>query len=165
MIEEWRDIPGFEGRYQASTEGRIRSTDKICTHKGRVLKTCIGSNGYPYVGVWAKGGKNAKYTPVHHLVALTFLGERPQGYEICHADGNKQNNRLTNLRYASRTENRLDVYRNGGRYSNLYPDQVREIRKLLEEKQMSQRAIGELYGISVTSIQNIKTGRRFSWLK
>lgn len=116
--EEWRDIPGYEGKYQASNLGRIRSLDRRvpCCHgatrlvQGRVLKPA-GSKRDPHLYVVL--GHGASGSLVHKLVALTFLGPRPAGYDVRHLDGNPLNNRADNLAYGTRTENILDVYRLG----------------------------------------------------
>lgn len=176
--EIWKDIPGYEGRYQASTEGRIRSLDRI-THqipsngkqeydrlkKGKILNSCIGSNGYPYVGLRREQkSDNATWLPVHHLVALTFIGQRPEKTHICHANGNKEDNRVENLRYDTPTENGRDVYRYGKCSGKLSIDQAKEIKVLLAEGILSKSEIGRRYGVSKTAIYYIATGEHFGWL-
>ena len=177
MSEIWKDIPGYEGRYQASTEGRIRGCDRTYhvepkngraafdrVHKGKILHPCIGSNGYYYVGLRkTRRSKSADYLPIHHLMAWTFLGERPKDAEICHGDGNKLNNRLNNLRYGSPRDNRLDVYRCGGKYGKLTPEQAREVKaRLASGDQQSQ--IARDFGVTQSAIHYIAKGVRFSWL-
>ena len=174
----WKDIPGYGGRYQASTDGQIRGCDRVVhvvpkngkaaydrIHKGRVLRPCIGSNGYYYVGL-RKNQKsdNGTYLPVHHLIALTFLGERPDHAHVCHADGDKLNCRLDNLRYDSSRENHLDVYRCGGRYGKLTPEQVKTIKKRISAGD-KQDDIAKDYNVSQAAVSAIKTGERFSWVE
>lgn len=176
MAEIWKDIPGYEGRYQASTEGRIRGIDRQQAVvykdgrsenrllKGRVLSTCPGSNGYPYVGLRkARDADNATFCPVPHLVALTFMGPRPDGLVICHADGNKNNNRLENLRYDTQTENLLDIYRIGGKCGKLSIEQVKDIKQRLARGE-SKSSIGRAFGVSKTAIYYIAKGEHFGWL-
>lgn len=177
MKELWKDIPGYEGRYQASTEGRIRSVDHVesCvpkdgkkpytrTRKGQVLKACPGSNGYLYVGLRKEQSvENSTFCPVFHLIAKTFLGERPKGANICHADGDKSNNRLENLRYDTNRENHIDVYRCGGRYGKLSAEQALDVKKRLERGE-SQSTIARLYGVSCSAIYYIAKGAHFGWL-
>lgn len=112
MIEEWRDIPGFEGEYQASTMGRIRSLDRIITRgasrrrgeyktrlPGRILAECDGAQGYQVTNL----GK--KQYRVHRLVAKTFI-QNPYGKkEVNHKDGNKKNNCVDNLEWCTGKEN------------------------------------------------------------
>lgn len=175
--EIWKDIPGYEGRYQASTAGRIRSVDReqLCVpkdgkrayvqhKKGQVLRACRGSNGYPYVGLRkTQQAENAIFCPVPHLVALTFLGPRPAGLVICHADGDKSNNCLDNLRYDTETENRIDIYRIGGKCGKLSTEQVRDVKKRLARGE-SKSSIGRAYGVSKTAIYYIAKGEHFGWL-
>lgn len=176
MAEIWNDIPGYEGRYQASTEGRIRGADRVqivCDKngrsyrrnvKGRVLSTCPGSNGYPYVGLRkSQDADNATFCPVPHLIALTFIGPRPEGMVICHADADKSNNRLENLRYDTETENRIDIYRVGGKCGKLSVEQVKDIKRRLARGE-SKSSIGRTFGVSKTAIYYIAEGKHFGWL-
>ena len=174
----WKDIPGYEGRYQASTDGQIRSCAWIShieprngkaaydrPHKSKILRMCVGSNGYYYVGLRKSAKANkASYLPVHHLVALTYLGERPVGAVICHKDGDKLNCSVNNLRYDSRRENSLDVYRCGETCGKLTPEQVRIIKTRLIAGDM-QKNIAKDFCVSQAAISTIKTGVRFSWVE
>ena len=176
-MDEWRDIPGYEGRYQASTEGRIRGCDReyVVTpkdgkkpytkvHRGRILQDCIGSNGYLYVGLRkTQLSKNADFLPVHHLIAETFLGERPAGLQICHGDGHKTNNRVDNLRYDTTSENHVDVYRCGGTYGKLTVAQVQNIKERLKNGE-TQSSIARIFGISQTAVYYIDKGVHFGWV-
>lgn len=171
-MEEWRDIPGYEGRYQASTEGRIRSLDRrvrLVAHgvettravRGRILRPGRYCNS-GHVSVVL--GHGAQGSPVHQLVALTFLGPRPEGADICHADGNPKNNAVSNLRYDSRRENIIDVFRQGKARKILTADNARKIKKLLKEGRAG-REIADLFGVSESCVSDIKRGRTFGWLK
>lgn len=114
-IEEWRAIPGFEGSYEVSNMGQIRSLDRVVPHKscgtlhmkGRVLRPSI-SRGYKHVQL-LKDAKS-RTMPIHKAVALAFIGPRPAGYDICHNDGDRLNNTAENLRYGTRTENVQDMF-------------------------------------------------------
>lgn len=174
MTEEWRGIAGYENKYQVSSMGRVRSIDhetavktsraEWTLHaKGKVLSPIKGSNGYLYVGLTNGQGKTIR-TLVHFLVAQAFLGPRPDGLDICHIDGNCYNNSSTNLRYDSRHQNNLDVYRNGGKYGKLTPDQVYEIKKQLSEN-IPLKDIAAKYQVHPTSIYNLRKGKYFAWLK
>lgn len=176
-MEEWKDIPGYEGKYQASTDGRIRGVDRVQTItdtrgrtyqrtvKGVVLKDCPGTNGYRYVGLRRTNkSDNATFEAVHIMVAATFLGKRPQGLYVCHKDGDKTNNAVENLRYDTGRENMLDIYRCGGKCAKLSVDDVREIKERLETGE-SRRSIANRFGVSYQSIYNIEKGVRFSWVE
>ena len=166
--EEWRDIPGYEGRYQVSNMGNVRSLDRrvnVChgatrLMKGRVLKPADSKhNPHLYVQL---GHKQAG-SPVHQLVALAFLGPRPEGLDVRHLDGDPRNNRADNLAYGTRTENILDVYRIGRAWRKLTVEQVHDIRARLQSGEKG-RDLAKAYGVSETHISDIKTGRCYSWL-
>ena len=168
--EVWRDIPGYEGKYQASSLGRIRSLDRrvsIChgatrLMRGRVLKPS-GSKKDPHLRVVLGHGANG--STVHQLVARAFLGPCKEGQEVRHLDGNPLNNRIDNLAYGTRTENIVDVMRIGGSWrGSVVIEQVIEIRQRLEKGQ-SAADIARSMGISPASVYGIKQGRTFRWLK
>ena len=119
-FEEWRPVVGYEDVYEVSNHGRIRRVGKAARHgKGRgggariglIRKYQIIHGGYQVVQLWKEG--NYKSWLVHRIVAFTFLGLPPNGHEVNHRDGNKQNNRLDNLEYVTRSENSKHAYRTG----------------------------------------------------
>jgi len=167
--EIWKDIPGYEGAYQASSLGRIRSLDRYVNcrsgykrlARGRILRPgqyCKSG----HVSVVLKRGTGGK--PVHQLVALAFIGPRPEGADIRHLDGDPKNNAVSNLVYGSRTENILDVYRIGKVWRKLSTSDVLEIRELLKDD-VRVKDIAGRYGVSPSAIHWIKTGGHFSWLE
>ena len=106
----WKYIKNFEGLYQISTEGVIRSLDRIVktkkgkrTYKGTVLKPNVGTNGYYYVGL-SKNGKSKTYY-IHKVVTDTFLENPNNLSDVDHINGNKLDNRLENLQYLSHFDN------------------------------------------------------------
>lgn len=119
MSEEWRDVPGYEGYYQVSDFGNVRSLDRVITYPGgqqyrkcgKVLKPATKIGGYLQVAL----NMNAiVITPkVHALVALAFLGERPEGMQVCHNNGDPSDNRLENLRYDTPAGNAADIMLHG----------------------------------------------------
>lgn len=164
--EVWKDIPGYEGKYQASNMGNIRSVERViqrangttCTIKQRVLKQ-TSKAGYPHVNL----GYN-KTKKVHALVALTFIGDRPCKADVRHKDGNKDNNKLSNLEYGTRSENNLDWYKIRGyvtRSQKLSPQKAMEIRDLLS-KGKSQREIANHYCVCKSTITAIKNWKIYS---
>ena len=99
MKEIYKDIEGYEGRYQVSNMGNVMSLNYRGTGKKRILKQGKTSWGYLQVGL-SKDGKTKWYT-LHRLVANAFLSN-PQGYkEINHKDQNKENNIVSNLEFCS----------------------------------------------------------------
>jgi hypothetical protein len=114
MVEEWKDIEGFEQFYCVSNIGRVKSLNRV-TQDGRHLKgalmTCSkGKTGYRFVKL-RKSGKVQVY--VHRLVAQAFIGVIPEGYNVNHKDGNKANNCVTNLEIVTCSENTIHAYRTG----------------------------------------------------
>lgn len=99
MQEQWKAIPGYEGLYEASTLGKIRSVYRY----RRVLKPMISSTGYERVDLF--NNKKRKQYSVHRLVAMTFI-PNPEGKPIVnHMDENKLNNSADNLEWVTHVEN------------------------------------------------------------
>lgn len=124
MVEQWRPVVGWEGLYEVSDMGRVRSTDSIVDErdrwggvrsravKGRILSTTpVKRHGYPRLTL----SRNGRRRPVKvaTLVAEAFIGPRPAGMEVCHWDGDRVNSRLCNLRYDTPRANRMDSIRHG----------------------------------------------------
>lgn len=174
MCEIWKDIPGYEGKYQASTKGRIRSLDfevnGACHYTGRPFKRKVKGRVLKpgrhcktgHVSVVLGRGTHGK--PVHQLIMRTFVGDPPEGMEVLHINGDPADNRLANLRYGTRTENILDVFRQGKRWRKLSIEDVYDIRFELLCGLMG-REIARRYGVSEQTVCNIKKGRTFGWLR
>lgn len=101
MVEIWKDIPSYEGKYQASNFGNIKSLNFHRENRNGLLKTQIDKYGYLRVNLY-QNGKMRNYQ-VHRLVMLTFKGE--SNLTINHKDENKLNNKLENLEYTTIKEN------------------------------------------------------------
>ena len=174
MKEIWKDIPRYEGRYQASNMGQIKSLERkvrgICHFTGhtfyrrvheRILKPGqFCKNGHMSVVL----GHGANGSPVHQLIMKTFVGEPPEGMEVLHINGNPKDNRLENLRYGTRTDNILDVYHQGKVWRKLSTDDVQAIRFGFSCG-ISGAELSRMYNVSQTTISSIKRGETFSWLK
>lgn len=104
----WKDIPGYEGLYKASTDGRIKS---MGGHAPRVLSPALKQRGYYHL-ILCRSGQHGTHS-VHRLIALTFLGTCPVGFDVNHKDGVKTNCSVNNLEYVSRSENHKHAYRLG----------------------------------------------------
>lgn len=97
--EEWRDIDGYEGMYQVSNYGNVRSVDRTIVRsngtkqrrKGKLLKQG-NKNGYRFVNLC-----NGHSVSVHVIVAQAFIGKRPNNMDVCHINGNRSDNRASNL--------------------------------------------------------------------
>jgi len=171
-MEEWKEVPGYEGLYEASTEGRIRSlpretlhyTGKVIVRGGRVLNGCVTPRGYVKVSLCVNGRVKGEH--VHALIAATFIGPRPPGLLVRHFDGNPVNNRPGNILYGTGVENMADAaihgtLRRGERHNmaKLNEDQVRAIRRL--HRVHTYKQIAEEFGVSVNQVDNIVNGRQW----
>ena len=119
-IEEWRPVVGFEGSYEVSNVGRVRSLDREIevAHpsgrrvprilKGRILQPGTMKSGHQFL-VLGRGNGFC----VHTLVLNAFKGPCPDGMECCHGDGDPANNVDDNLRWDTRQSNVLDMWRHG----------------------------------------------------
>lgn len=106
-------IPGYEGRYEVSDRGRVRSL----LRRGRVLAQSEHRTGmYWQVGLLAQGAKSGSARLVHHLVAAAFLGPRPPGAVVRHLNGDSRDNRPSNLAYGTPAENIADSIAHGTNY-------------------------------------------------
>ena len=100
MQEIWKPIEDYEGCYEVSNLGRVKS---LKFNKEVILKTCIDSGGYAYNGL-RKNGKSKNFL-VHRLVAFAFLGKKDYQDQVNHINGDKTDNRLNNLEWVSNVEN------------------------------------------------------------
>lgn len=170
--EIWIDVPGYEGHYQISNMGRIRSMDRsVIDKKGRNHITIGGvmkptpdkKTGHMRIGLWKNSKRRVLY--VHRLVMETFVGECPYGLEVCHNDGDSSNNRLDNLRYDTRHENMIDASKiNRHPAQKLSTEDVIAIRQRLSNGER-QKDIAKDYGVGQYAISAINRRATFDWLK
>lgn len=139
--EQWRDIDGYDGMYQVSDLGRVRSKKY---GDWRVLRHGKNNNGYLQVGLW-KDGKE-KHSLVHRLVAQAFIGNDNSGKnEINHIDECKQNNRVSNLEYCDRSYNLA--------YNGL------QKRRTANNPNNKRRKLKDLYDPDLSIAENIEVFR------
>lgn len=113
MTEQWKPVVGWEGLYEVSSEGRVRSRRREvaggggsrAVRGGRVLNPSP-TNGYLHVTLSNASRRQSKR--VHVLVLEAFRGTRPEGFHGCHRDGNASHNALSNLYWGTPTENARD---------------------------------------------------------
>lgn len=170
--EIWKDISGYEGKYQASNLGNVKSLSRIihsANQSGPITFQTKEQLLSP--GVRDKGGHlsvvlhNPRKTYlVHQLVMLAFVGLPPLGKVVCHNNGDATDNRLENLRYDTQTENVLDVLHSGRAWKKLTEDDVQAIR-FGAWCGITTRELGLMFDVAHQTISKVLTGRTFSWLK
>lgn len=119
MSEQWRPVVGWEGLYEVSDQGQVRSVDRVIvrndgqarTFRGRILRPGVNRHGYPMVHLSRPGEMKTK--KVHRLVLEAFVGPSPEGAEGCHNNGDRADARLENLRWDTPSRNQLDRRRHG----------------------------------------------------
>ena len=173
--EEWRDIVEFEGIYQVSNLGHVRSLPRLDARgwrvKGKILVTDKPwKAGYPIVNL--KDGKNHQRlaVPVHRLVAETFIPNINNLPQVNHIDGNKMNNRVENLEWVLCIDNLRHALKTGLMKNHFYTmageanhktkitdAQVMEIRRLREEEGKTCNQIARLFNISKETAWAIMT--------
>lgn len=117
--EQWRPVVGYEGHYEVSDHGRVRSLDRIAPYgnttrrrRGTIRKTRPAPKG-GHLMLNLTREKTIRGAYVHRLVLEAFVGPCPDGMEACHHDDDPTNNHLSNLRWDTRGANLKDRYRNG----------------------------------------------------
>lgn len=121
--ERWLPVVGYEGRYEVSDLGRVRSLDRIIYMKdgrqrpkrGQLMRP-LTSSRQPYLGIhlWRDGVSAT--VRIHNLVLEAFVGPRPDGTEACHGPVGPRDNSLPNLRWDSKVANAKDKMRDGNNY-------------------------------------------------
>ena len=117
--EEWRPVYGFEGYYEVSNQGRVRSVDRVvphphsgtCNRKGKMLSLYQTPLGYQRAELGRDGIRTHAF--VHELVLEAFVEPRPYGKECLHGPGGPLDNRLSNLRWGTPSENVREMVKSG----------------------------------------------------
>jgi len=166
--ENWLAVPGFDGLYSVSDLGSVRGETRIRRYPaGRILRPSKHPAGYSKVTL-CRDGEHFQFL-IHRLVLLAFVGPCPDGLEVNHRNGIKDDNRLENLEYVTASENQKHIRtvlgivrptpepRFGSEHwkSALTEDQVREIRQTYAAGGVSQRVLGLRFGVSQTCIGKI----------
>lgn len=169
--EVFLPIPGFNGIYEVSNLGIIRSANRIVDHphigaflkKGKTLSPGHDTRGYLQFNGRVNGGN--KSIKIHTAVALCFIPNPENKRTVNHKDGNKENNKVDNLEWATYSENSLHAFRNGlnsnlgmkNKSCKLSEKQVLEIFNS-KEKNVD---LAIKYKVGSTAISAIKTG--YNW--
>lgn len=163
---EWKPIIGFEGRYEVSDAGLVRSVprkvecncrwNKQITKslRGRILRSTTAGLGYRQVGLGA-GNENKRY--VHRLVAEAFVSRRPYQMHINHKNGDKNDNRVDNLEWVTPSENmrhstHILGIRAGQFVSKLSAEEKASVRHARQSGEI-QQAIADRFAVSRSTIR------------
>lgn len=171
VSEQWRQVIGYEGVYEVSDHGNVRRVvgGKGST-AGRVLTAKRSTNGYRHVDLSMRDRKVRHL--IHRLVAFAFIGAPPTpAHCVNHIDGDKANNRPSNIEWVSQSENVRHGYRIGlnpgpivkgakNPRAKLTDEQVKEIRALRGIE--GARVIARRFGVSRSAIQFIHQGKHWT---
>lgn len=156
--EIWKDVVGYEGLYQVSNYGKVRSLDRevfngsgYYTKKGRILKKTKTTTGYWKVELYKSGKRKSK--KVHRLVAKTFITRIDGKDLINHKDGNPLNNFVNNLEWCNQSENMNHAYETGLRYSNFTKFKKEITKEYLKNKGTNVKQLARKYKCSDASIR------------
>ena len=157
--EIWKPIPGFS-MYAVSTHGRVRrekQTNKRL-HKGLILSEYKRPDGYISYQLQDDANKRIGWL-AHRLVLTVFVGTAPtQKHEVAHGDGNKSNNHISNLRWATKIENAFDKRRHGTHkcgediHHSVLTEKDVSCARHLYDRGLSYRQLGEIFDISPSVI-------------
>lgn len=172
MTEKWKAIAGYEGFYEVSNMGRVRSLDRIDgigrARKGRLKATPIDktSTGYRFVSLCKDG--IAKKLNVHVLVLEAFKGKRPSPeFEACHEDGDRSNPILSNLRWDTPKGNAKDRWRHGtAKAGEASPNSVitAELVEQILVSPASSIKLAATLGIASSTVRAVRIGQNWSHL-
>jgi hypothetical protein len=154
-MEVWGDIPGFEGLYQVSNLGQVRS---LHYGKTRILKTSPNNDGYLGLDLFKNGKRTCRR--VHKIVAIVFVKNTDNLSEINHINGNKLDNRASNLEWCTRSHNLKHAFSSKLRTSKgeanaralLTETDVAEIRHRYEAGLATYRSLAREFGVSKSTI-------------
>lgn len=168
MEEMWKCVDGFESKYEVSSQGNVRSLDRIVKNgknserylKGRILSKNISKNGYENISL--KDANNKQNTKlVHRMVARAFLG-LSHNLQVNHINGNKLDNRIENLEYSTCKQNlehakslRLIPVGSNKPNSKLKENDIATIRNLFQTGKYKQKEIAKIYNIDASCISRI----------
>lgn len=169
MTEIWKDISDYEGVYQVSNMGRIKSLRRLDSigksRKERLLISIPNAEGYIRTEL-NKNGKRHTFS-THRLVAKAFLANPANKPQINHIDGNKSNNKVHNLEWCTGSENVSHALKLGlliplsGEQVGTHKLSKKEAKEVenLKDKGFSQKAIGKMFNISGSNVSRIHSNK------
>ena len=169
MQELWAPVVGYEGLYEVSDLGRVKSLARPYRRQERILQPVLDTHGYLQVGL-SKNGTSKRL--VHALVTEAFIGPKPDGLEVRHGESGKLDNSLANLCYGTHKQNCEDTVRHGtstrgerNAKARLTAEQVTEARRLVATgpKGTLSRLARE-WGLTQQALGQAVKGITWSWL-
>lgn len=164
-MEEWRDIAGWEGEYQVSNLGRIRSFKR--TPLGEYLNPSPDAYGYLQFSC-KRTRKLEKKFKVHRVVWMAFNGFIPDYLDVDHINTDKKDNRLSNLECVTKQENHRRATLSGlkahGEQSGTSKLSERDVIAIFSDKSSTNIALATIYGICAANVSMIRTGKTWKWL-
>lgn len=167
--EEWRDIEGFEGIYQVSNKGRVKS---LYFGRELILKPSIDSSKYPHVTL--SKGKDRTIARIHILVAKAFIPNPENKPEVNHINGDKLDCRVENLEWVTKSENQQHAAEMGLKpcgtksyNAKFTEEEIRDIREncILGSKEYGINAFARKYKVRKSVIGNIVHGQTYKNVK
>ena len=176
-MEVWKDIKGFEGIYQVSNQGEVKSLERKTFNNGtkkqniikeKILKKPLDKDGYIRYCLF-KNGKRFSLK-AYRLVAIEFIDNPQNKSQVNHIDGNKINNSVLNLEWVTPRENTIHAILNGLSFqvggekhhmSKINSKQVSEIFSIYQTEKIPQHKLAEIYGISQSQISRILNKKRW----
>lgn len=158
-IEIFKSIKGYEGLYEISNYGRVKSLKKYRAKQDRIMKLVISTLGYSIVSLSING--KTKIKRVHQLIAIAFIDNPENKPQVNHINGIKTDNRIENLEWATAKENTQHSFKTGLQLSrkgikhhntNLTENDILSIRK----SKLLQKELASIYKISQQTISSIK---------
>lgn len=171
VVQEWKEIPGWPA-YRISNDGRLQTCSNhggLATQIWKDKKPTVDADGYLRTSLHHR--KRSVFTGIHDLVLIAFGGPRPPGKSMAlHRNGNRQDNRIENLRWGFGDDNARDRDEHGNtarheRHGNakLTWADVHEIRRLKEQGLVSVQQIATAFSVSKKCVLNIVHNR--TWIE
>lgn len=156
MKEIWKPLKDYEGRYEVSNLGNIRSLNYHLTGKMQLLKQQKNKDGYLYVSVPKEYNKRRQIL-IHRAVAMAFIENPLNKPEVNHKDGNKQNNNSDNLEWVTMQENQRHAWTNGLKEKV----RIESSKRGMEEKTIKRLKEYNDARKKPVIATNLKTGEKF----
>jgi len=178
MNELWKDIIGYEGVYQISNKGKIRSLDRLLNTSNNSFRSCKGQflktklDKYGYLAIGLSCNQHIKWYTIHRLVSIVFIPNPENKPTVNHKDGNKQNNNDWNLEWNTWLENSQHAVKTGLRegavkvgednnLAKLKEKDVLFIRENYNKKSCNLQVLADKFHVSVSNISQIKNHKHW----